>query len=49
MVSFIEFIMSEMNGLACANHLRDRFPELRVLLFYTQVAEYLLEGARGRG
>jgi CheY-like chemotaxis protein len=42
-VAIIEFIMSGMNGLECANHLRDQFPEMRILLFYAQLAEYLLE------
>jgi DNA-binding NtrC family response regulator len=48
-VAIIEFILTGMNGLDCANELLERHPDCKVILMYAQVAEHLIDAARVRG
>jgi DNA-binding NtrC family response regulator len=47
-VAIIEFILTGMNGLDCANELLERHPDCKVILMYAQVAEYLIDAAHTR-
>jgi DNA-binding NtrC family response regulator len=47
-VAIIEFILTGMNGLDCANELLELHPDCKVILMYAQVAEYLIDDARAR-
>jgi DNA-binding NtrC family response regulator len=47
-VAIVEFILTGMNGLDCANELLKRHPDCKVILMYAQVAEYLIDAARAR-
>jgi two-component system OmpR family response regulator len=47
-VAILEFILTGMNGLDCANELLGRHPDCKVILMYAQVAEYLIDAARAR-
>ena len=44
-VAIIEFILTGMNGLDCANELLAGHPDCKVILIYAQVAEHLIDAA----
>jgi CheY-like chemotaxis protein len=48
-LAVIEIILFHMNGLECANALRRRYHDCRIILLYASAAPWILEEAQGRG
>jgi DNA-binding NtrC family response regulator len=48
-VAILEFILTGMNGLDCANELLEGHPDCKVILMYAQVADHLIDAARACG
>ena len=43
--AIIEMILADLNGLQTANTLRDLYPDCRIILIYSQVADHFLQTA----
>jgi DNA-binding NtrC family response regulator len=48
-VAILDYILADLNGIACGDKLRERYPDCKVIVLHSAFADHWIEDAQKRG